>query len=306
MKKLVSLSKRTRVLVHGGAGGRQSTTAQRKCISDTLTLGMKLLQKGQSALDAVEMMIQYLEVSGRFNAGIGSKQQLDGCQRMDAALMEGALLQAGAVAGLEGICHPISAARVVLEKTDHVLVISSHASMLAQHFGLERVENSRKPQRQHRASVIQTKNAKTLALYRRMATYDTVGAVALDECGTLAAGTSTGGVSIMLPGRVGDSPLIGAGVYADNEAGAVSMTGLGEGIIRLAMAKHIVLEMKNGQTPLVASRNALKSLVKRVQGEAGCLVLGPNGQFAIRHVTPYMIAGHWNGRGNPFVADRFG
>lgn len=109
----------------------------------------------------------------------------------------------------------------------------------------------------------------------------------------------------MLPGRVGDSPLIGAGVYADNEAGAVSMTGLGEGIIRLAMAKHIVLEMKNGQKPLAATRNALQLLVKRVQGEAGCLVLAPDGQFAIRHVTPRMIAGHWNGRGKPFVADQF-
>ena len=182
MTKSMSLTKRKRVLVHGGAGERQATAAQRKCIAETLALGVELLQKGQSALDAVEAMIRYLEGSGRFNAGMGSRQQLDGCQRMDAALMEGALLQAGAVAGLEDICHPISAARLVMEKTDHVLLISSYASKLARHFGLERLEQSRKPKRQHRASVIQTKNAKTLALYRKMAAYDTVGAVALDEC----------------------------------------------------------------------------------------------------------------------------
>lgn len=305
MTRLISLSNRSRVLVHGGAGATRATAAQRICISETLALGLELLQKGQSALDAVETMIRHLEGSGRFNAGMGSRQQLDGCQRMDAALMEGRLLQAGAVAGLERICHPISAARVVLEKTDHVLIISSQASKLAQHFGLERLEKSRKSRSPHRAYVVRTSNAKTWNLYKKMAAYDTVGAVALDECGTLAAGASTGGVSMMLPGRVGDSPLIGAGVYADNEAGAVSMTGLGEGIIRLAMATHIVFAMKNGQKPLAATRHALKSLVRRVQGEAGCLVLAPNGQFAIRHVTPWMIAGHWNGRGKPFVGDQF-
>ncbi len=216
---------------------------------------------------------------------------------MDAALMDGALLQAGDVAGLEGIYHPISAARLVMGKTDHLLLICSHASKFARHFGPEPLEQSRKPRRQHRANVIRMKTAKTLALYRKMALYDIVGAVALDESRTLAAGASTGGVSMMLPGQVGDSPLIGAGVYADNEAGAVSMTGLGEGIISSAMAKHMVLEMKNGQKPLAATRQALKSLVKRIQGEAG-LVIAPNGQFAIRHVTPCMIAGYWNGRRN--------
>lgn len=305
MAKLLGLSNRRRVLVHGGAGRRRATVAQRKCIAETLALGIELLQNDQSALDAVETMIRYLEGSGRFNAGIGSRQQLDGRQRMDAALMEGALLRAGAVAGLEDICHPISAARIVMEKTDHVLIISSHASKLAKHFGLERLEKSKKSPSQPRTPVVRTRNMKTLALYRKMAAYETVGAVALDEYGTLAAGASTGGVSMMLPGRVGDSPLIGAGVYADNEAGAVSMTGLGEGIIRLALAKHILFAMKNGQKPLLATRHALKSLVNRVQGEAGCLVLAPNGQFSIRHVTPWMIAGHWNGRGKPFVADQF-
>ncbi len=164
MKRLLSVSNRCRVLVHGGAGAKRATAAQRTCLSETLALGLELLQKGQSALDAVETMIRSLEGSGRFNAGVGSRQQLDGRQRMDAALMDGGLLQAGAVAGLERICHPISAARIVMEQTDHVLIIGSHASKLAQHFGLERLEKPKKSQRQPRAPVVRTRHAKTLAL----------------------------------------------------------------------------------------------------------------------------------------------
>ncbi len=272
---------------------------------DTLELGMRILREGQSALDAVELMIHHLEKTGNFNAGVGSRRQLDGIQRMDAALMEGTDLQAGAIAGLEGILHPISAARLVMEKTDHVLIIGSHAEKLARHFDLERLNTPKHIRRQPRASVVQTKNLKSLALYKKMRAYDTVGAVALAEDGSLAAGASTGGVSTMLPGRVGDSPLIGAGVYADNKAGAVSMTGLGETIIRQGMARQIVFAMEQGKSPLLASRQALKSLVDRIQGEAGCLTLAPDGRFAIRHVTPWMMAGYWNGRGKPFVADQF-
>ncbi len=294
-----------RVLVHGGAGASRSTLAQRRILRDTLEMGMRILQEGHPALDAVEEMIRYLEGSGHFNAGVGSRRQLDDIQRMDAALMEGADLQAGAIAGLEGILHPISAARLVMEQTDHVLIIGSHAANLAQHFDLERLSKSKTPKTQKRASLVHIKNTKSLTLYKNMAMYDTVGAVALDSAGHVAAGASTGGVSMMFPGRVGDSPLIGAGVYADDRAGAVSMTGLGESIIRQGMARQIVFSMENGKSPLTATREALKSLVQRIKGEAGCLTLAPDGRFAIRHVTPRMMAGHWNGRGKPFVADQF-
>ena len=135
--------------------------------------------------------------------------------------------------------------------------------------------------------------------------YDTVGAVALDSRGNLAAGASTGGVPMMFPGRVGDTPLIGSGVYADNKAGAISMTGLGESIIRLAIAKQIAQNMKNGKKPGAAARQALVELVDRIQGEAGCLVLAPNGRFVIRHTTPWMSAGYWNGQGKPIVFNRY-
>ena len=224
---------------------------------------------------------------------------------MDASIMEGTTLQAGGVASLEQVQNPIAAARLVMEETDHVLVMGPQATRLARHFGLPKVPREKRILRSFPDKNRPLVNKKTLSLYRKMAHYGTVGAVALDQEGHLAAGASTGGVPIMLPGRVGDSPLIGAGVYADNRAGAISMTGLGEGIMRLAMAKDIALAMENGKSPAQAARESLNALVTRIQGQAGCLALAPDGRYAIRHVTPYMSAGQWNGNGQPTVGDRF-
>ena len=156
-------------------------------------------------------MIQNLEASGLFNAGLGSLPQLDGVQRMDASLMEGKNLTAGGVANLEGYLHPINAARLVLTETDHVLIIGTSAKRLARHFALKRIPPSPKSARPRTRS--QGKAAmysKTFSLYRKIGRFETVGAVALDAQGNLAAGASTGGVSVMFPGRVGDTPLIGS------------------------------------------------------------------------------------------------
>jgi beta-aspartyl-peptidase (threonine type) len=145
-----------------------------------------------------------------------------------------------------------------------------------------------------------------LRLYQKMLGLETVGAVALDHRGNLAAGSSTGGIAFMLPGRVGDTPLIGCGLYTDNDAGAVSMTGLGESIIRLAVAKEIVDRMAGGASPAMATRLTLEKLVTRIDGgAAGALVLAPDGRFTIRHTTPRMCAGYWTGTGKPTVSDRF-
>jgi len=268
--------------------------------------GHECLKAGHSSLDAVETMILYLEESGQFNAGRGSLRQLDGIQRMDASIMDGQTLSAGGVAGLEGYLHPICAARRIMTDTDHVLIVGPHANRLAGHFGLARLVHlkSSTPLRNKRGSRNRI-NPKTQALYRQLGLYDTVGAAALDCAGHLAAGASTGGVAVMLPGRVGDTPLIGAGVYADDTAGAISMTGLGESIIRAGMAKHLAILLGLGWTPVKAANYALKALVSRVQGEAGCLVLDRTGRFAIRHTTPWMSAGYWNGRGKPVVKNRF-
>lgn len=295
-----------RVLVHGGAGSRKSTSKQRTCLSEALVLGFEMIQDGQTSLSVVEGMIRHLEGSGLFNAGIGALQQLDGVQRMDAAIMEGTSLRAGGVAGLQGFQHPISVANLVMNETDHVLLIGPHATRLARHFKLERIKYPKKSVKHRTSSLAGKGNKKSLALYKKMGKYGTVGAVALDSFGHLAAGASTGGVPMMLPGRVGDSPLIGAGVYADNQAGAISMTGLGEGIMRLVMAKHIAFLMKNGKSPAQATQITLHELTTRIEGgEAGCLAMAPDGRFTITHVTPWMSAGHWNGRGKPVVADRF-
>lgn len=294
-----------KVLAHGGAGPRRSTLAQRHYLSETLILGAEIILKGHSALDAVEAMIRNLEDSTLFNAGAGSRRQLDGAQRMDASIMEGTRLRAGGVANLEGIRNPITAARLVMDETNHVLLVGQHASRFARYFRLPRQYRLKETMQVSSGEKRSLPNRKTLALYKRMAHYGTVGAVALDLHGALAAGASTGGTPIMLPGRVGDSPLIGSGVYADNMAGAISMTGLGEGIMRLALAKQIAVAMENGSSPFQAARKSLTALVTRIQGQAGCLVLAPDGRFAIRHVTPFMSAGHWNGKGKPTVGDKF-
>ncbi len=304
------------ILAHGGAGTRPMTGDQRECLADALRAGYQLLQRRAPALDAVEATIRMLEASGLFNAGVGSKLQLDGARRMDASIMEGRRLRAGAVASIQGIRHPITAARLVMEETVHVLMVGEPATRFAQRFKLERqlppTRSQRAASRAERKSAGQREPwaAETLKLFARLKQTDvlgleTVGAVALDKRGHVAAGASTGGIALMLPGRVGDTPLIGCGVYADDEAGAVSMTGLGESIIRIAVAKEIVDRLEAGASPSMAIRQVLRKLISRVKGSAGALVLAPDGRFAIRHTTPRMTAGYWAGAGEPVVADRF-
>lgn len=301
------------ILVHGGAGSRPMTAAQGDCLGEALRLGHERLSAGAPALEAVEAAIRVLEGSGLFNAGAGSRLQLDGIRRMDASLMAGRRLEAGAVAGIEGIRHPITAARLVMEETAHVLLAGPPATRFARHFKLERLAPPdaaarRTLQREcrSRSGPLAEDMRRLLAgmARRRKAGLETVGAVALDRSGSLAAGASTGGVALMLPGRVGDTPLIGAGVYADDEAGAVSMTGIGEGIIRLAMAKAIVERLRRG-APAAALREVLADLAARVKGAAGALALAVDGRFAIRHNTPYMAAGYRQGRGRPVIRARF-
>ncbi len=304
------------ILAHGGAGHRTVSKVQCVCLADALVAGRALLLQGSSALAAVEETIRVLEASGLFNAGVGSRLQLDGVRRMDASIMEGSTLRAGAVAAIEGIRHPISAARLVMEQTEHVLLVAGAATRFARHFKL---------QRQHRADLALSRGTghprgrrrawHTLRLYENMKRgmrvrqdrerRETVGAVALDRAGRLAAGASTGGIGFMLPGRVGDSPLIGSGVYADDESGAVSMTGLGESIMRLAVAKEITDRLAAGASPAQTARVVLRRLAHRVQGEAGALVLAPDGRFVIRHSTARMAAGYCKGDGKPVVGGKF-
>ena len=315
------------ILAHGGAGAKALTSAQEECLRLAIVAGYELLRRRGAATEAVEETIRIMESSGLFNAGTGARLQLDGARRMDAAIMEGRHLRAGAVAGIERVRHPVSAARLVMEKTAHVLIVGAHATRLARHFKLDHQAPVTEAQRDTAQRLTATKGKQhgTLMLYRKwvreggpagrgplprwITREETVGAVALDLYGNLAAGASTGGVPFMLPGRVGDTPLIGCGVYADNEAGAVSMTGIGESIIRLAAAKEIVDRLARGDRPAAAARRALDKLVKRIRTAeeigVGALVLARDGRFAIRHSSVRMAAGYWTGRGEPIVADRF-
>lgn len=274
------------------------TPQQAESLRLALKTGYEILERGRPSLVAVERAIGILEESGAFNAGRGAYRQLDGVRRMDASIMEGKGLRAGAVASVEGIVHPITAARLVMEETDHVLLVGPSATKFARHFKLQRLPLTR---------------ARPGPSYDRMLArksvtgerHGTVGAVALDRTGTVSAGASTGGIKRMLPGRVGDTPLIGCGVYADNRSGAVSMTGVGEGIIRLAVAGTVCERLAEGESPATAAREILNQLVSRIQGAAGMLIVTPDGRFTIAHVTPRMAAGWWGGTGSPAVKDRW-
>lgn len=275
------------------------TSPQAACLCAALQVGYHLLDRGSSALVAVEQTIRVLERSGLFNAGNGAHRQLDGVRRMDASVMEGAGLCAGAVASIEGIVHPITAARLVMEQTAHVLLVGPLATKFSKHHKMESQKRQTSRRKLSYSSMLKQMTAKGDR-------HGTVGAVALDQSGTVAAGASTGGIDLMLPGRVGDTPIIGCGVYADNETGAVSMTGWGESIMRLAVAKEICERLRYGKTPVLVVREVFRRLVARVQGSAGGLVLTPKGRFAIAHVTANMAAGWWDGKGEPTVKDKFG
>lgn len=299
------MKKKTRaplLLIHGGCGAAPPTSSQLKTIEMALDRGESLLQKGASALDAAEAAVVVLEKSGRFNAGKGSKRQMDGIARMDASLMNGKDLSAGAVAAMEGILTPIRAARLVMEQTPHLLLVGKSAERLARLFHLPLLPASlAAPKPPSEALSL----GKWEPLFRKLqqaketeeeAKLGTVGAVARDKEGNVAAATSTGGIRLMLPGRVGDSPLIGAGTYADNQAGAVSMTGIGEAIIRAGLAKEITLALEKGASPEEAGTDALIRMRRRIGGEAGAIILSADGDFALLHTTGYMPGGYRAGR----------
>lgn len=289
------------ILVHGGCGASPPSPLQLRIIQKAVARGYLLLQSGEEAVDAVEAAILVLEKSGRFNAGKGAARQMDGVPRMDASLMDGKNLSAGAVAGIEKIPTPIRVARLVMEKTPHLFMIGPWAERLARLSGIKTFSPPEEdgPKRGLRRGA---ENDKWTDLYENLSKMGTVGAVARDHAGSLAAGTSTGGIRLMLPGRVGDSPLIGAGTYADNDSAAVSMTGHGEAIIRAGSAKEISLWVEGGLSAKEAGIQSLLKMKKRIGGEAGTIILSKRGDFAILHTTPYMPAGYRLGKRQKIAA----
>ncbi|MEZ7873582.1 MAG: isoaspartyl peptidase/L-asparaginase [Bacteroidales bacterium] len=233
-------SKKWALVIHGGAGGAPTNlteTAKRnyeKHLEEALRIGVSMLEKGESALNVTQTVVTYMEDCPLFNAGKGAVMNIDGIHELDAAIMDGSNLKAGAIAGVRDIKNPINAARMVMDSTSHVLLIGDGASGFAKEMGLEIVDNT------YFTTISRSKQLNEIQKgITKSDPRGTVGCVAMDVNGNLAAATSTGGMSGKKWGRVGDVPIIGAGTYANNETVAVSATGHGEFWIRRVVAYDI-------------------------------------------------------------------
>jgi beta-aspartyl-peptidase (threonine type) len=288
--------------IHGGAGlprGSLDEAEQREyreALSRVLRLGADMLDGGASAIETVERVVRELEDDARFNAGRGAVFNRDGEHEMDASIMDGASLACGAVAGVRTVRHPIGLARLVMERTDHVLLAGDGAERFAAEAGVERVD----PDwffTQKRWDDLQ----------RRLATGppesggSTVGAVARDRDGNLAAATSTGGLTAKMPGRVGDSPIVGAGTYADRRHCAVSCTGTGEEFIRRAAAYQVAARMRFGGATLEEAARAV-IFDDLSPGDGGLIAVGADGTIATPFSTPGMLRGEADSAGRFQVA----
>lgn len=287
------------IIVHGGAGSRRPTLKALKRLAEAVMAGHELLRTGGTALETVVRAVEILENSGLFNAGSGSNFQYDGVRRLDASVMDGKTLRAGSVAGLEGTANPVLVAKMLLD-FPHVTMTNVGASRLA---AVQHLRSLPEPGEKslRRLERIKRLKADMTRLYSKF--FSTVGAVAVAQSGDFAAASSTGGIAGMLPGRVGDTPVIGAGIYAENPYGAIACTGLGEYIIRLSLAKEICMNMRNMPTA-----RAVRLSLKRLQalgGEGGVIAVDRRGEPLIMHTTRFMAAGYANKRGLPEVREGF-
>ena len=287
------------IAIHGGAGtiSRDAMTAEREAriraaLADAARAGHAVLSSGGTALDAVTAAVTRLEDAPEFNAGRGAVLTSEGRVEMDASLMTGHDLQAGAVAGVRGVRHPILAARAVLEQSPHVMLTGRGAESWARDAGLEFKDEDWfiTPFRAEQLDRARAEDADEAAAVDRAATwYSTVGAVALDAHGNLAAGTSTGGMTNKRFGRVGDSPIIGAGTYADNASCAVSATGHGEFFIRHVVAYRICAGMTLGGQNLAESADAVvNGLLVDAGGDGGVIAIDGAGRIVMPFNTPGM------------------
>jgi L-asparaginase / beta-aspartyl-peptidase len=281
------------IVVHGGAGDwpRPLHRTALAGVGKAADAGFSVLGKGGKALDAVEAAVVSMEDNPMFNAGTGSTLNLLGEVEMDAAIMDGKTLRGGAVAILRNIRNPVKVARLVMEQTDHVLIAGQAAERLALKSGL--IRGNLRVARRVRAwkegrRLLEKKQARglsktTLGIFLGKQ-FDTVGALAMDGRGDLAAADSTGGVSLKLPGRIGDSPVLGAGLYADNHSGAATATGTGEQAMRLLISKTACDLMRQQPGPVAATK--VIGISTKIFGRGmGIITLDKNGRFGAAHNT---------------------
>ena len=290
------------IAVHGGAGAWH--TERRKAglagVKTAAKAGYNILKANGTALDAVEAAVKSMEDNKAFNAGLGSVFTIDKRIEMEASIMDGKTLCAGATGLLHDIRNPVSLARVTMEKTDHIFIVGRGAEKLAKLYKLER----RRPETELRLGYWIEAKQKMLSgeethlpqlrqliqEYPKLFETDTVGAVALDRQGDTAAATSTGGFTLKFPGRIGDSPLIGCGNYADSQAGACSVTGIGEVAIRLVLAKHVCDQMHAGHSAQKAVEASIKLVNQRlrIKNSMGLIAVDTQGGIGASHNTHNM------------------
>ena len=302
------------LLVHGGAWAIPPEMAEdhQRGVANALAAGHAILTRGGTATEAVEAAVTVLEDDPTFDAGRGSFLTAEGRVQLDALLMDGGSMRAGGVACVERLRNPIQAARLVLDRSPHVYFVGQGAEAFAASHGMALIDNSELVLDRERIRLADAqarlaagladitfsgplaaddKSPETAVPHTHFDSHDTVGAVALDQFGNLAAGTSTGGTLNKAPGRVGDSSLIGCGCYADNLSAAVSLTGWGEPIMKLVLGKWATDRVAAGTAPADAARQAIDYLFTRLGGHGGIILLGPDGRFGLAHNTPGMAWG---------------
>jgi len=300
------------MVIHGGAGtltrknmSVEKEAAYRAALTLALQTGYKTLKAGKTSLDAVEATIHVMEDSPLFNAGKGAVFTHDGKNEMDAAIMEGKTMMAGAVAGVTTIKNPISAARAVMEKSEHVMMVGQGAETFAKQAGItivdpkyfytkERWDGLQQAIKEDSTKAVLdhgSKKSMKLGTVNHDFKFGTVGAVALDQAGNLAAGTSTGGMTNKKYGRVGDAPIIGAGTYANNATAGISCTGWGEFYIRNVVAHDISAMMEYKNMSVASAAAAAIEKVGKMGGDGGLIALDAKGHVAMPFNTEGMYRG---------------
>ena len=282
------------LIVHGGAWDIPDdlVAAHHRGVEQALKIGWEILERGGDSVEAVEKTINYLEDDTTFDAGRGSFVNAIGEIELDASIMNGTTFRAGAVAAVQNIRNPISLARLIMNDSEHVLLAGTGAVRFGREHGILQCpdDDLLVGRELERWKELQTKtHITTKDAFIKHGPGDTVGAVALDCRGVIVSGTSTGGTPNKYPGRVGDSPLIGCGTYADSSVGGVSCTGWGESIIKVVLAKTVVdLMENNGGDAAAAAAQGIKRLEKKVEGFGGVIVLNREGVPAVAFNTPRM------------------
>lgn len=294
-------------MIHGGAGeiarsrtSPETDAALRDALARALTAGGDILSSGGAALDAVEAAVRVLEDDPHFNAGRGSAFTFEGTNELDAAIMAGDTLAAGSIAGVTATKNPVTLARAVMEQSSHVLLGREGADQFSRDHDLEQTDPAwfATPERRRQLDELLANGGK----YDVEMKYGTVGAVARDTSGHLAAATSTGGVTGKRWGRIGDSPLIGAGTYADDRGAAVSCTGAGEFFIRESVAFQINARVRFLGEPLQVAADTVMAEVKALGGTGGVIVTAADGDAAWSFTTSSMYRGRASSDGAAVVA----